>query len=91
LTSSPDMYGAIKHGLDARPGSDDAQELVVGTCIQLLLHGSEIITEKVGSYRKTAQQVASKLKAQKAMGTVKDPHAIELLEVYHLFRDRAMG
>jgi hypothetical protein len=54
---------------------------VVGTCIQLLLHGSEIVTEKVGSYRKTAQQVASKLKAQKAMGTVKDPHAIELLEV----------
>lgn len=87
LTSSPDMYGAIEDGLDARPGSDDAQELVVGTCIQLLLHGSEIVTEKPGSYRKTAQQVASKLKAQKAMGTVKDPHAIELLEVYNLFQD----
>jgi len=85
LTSSPDMYSAIKHGLKARPHTDDAQELLVGTCIQLLLHGSEIITEKVGSYRTTAQQVASKLKAQKAMGTVKDPHAIELLEVYNLF------
>jgi hypothetical protein len=83
LTSSPGMYTAIKRGLDARSGSDDdAQELVVGTCIQLLLHGSEIVTEKVGSYRTTAQQVASKLKAQKAMGTVKDPHAIELLEVH---------
>jgi hypothetical protein len=87
LTATPDMHAAIIEGLDARPNSDDAQVLVVGTCVQLLLHGSEVVTEKFGTYRRTAQHVASKLKAQKAMGTVKDPHGLELLEVYNLFQD----
>ncbi len=86
LTSSSTMYASIDAGLDARPGSDDAQVLVVGTCIQLLLHGSELVTEEAGTYRKTAEKVASKLKDQKAMGTMTDPHAIELLEVCNSFQ-----
>lgn len=84
------MYAFIDAGLDARPGSDDAQALVVGACIQLLLHGSEVVTEKLGTYRKTAEKVASKLKDQKARGTVTDPHAIELLEVCDSFQGWAI-
>jgi len=37
-----------------------------------------------------AQKVASKLKAQKAMGTVRDPHGIELLEINNFFQDGAV-
>ena len=57
---------------------------VVGACVQLLLCGSVFVTEEAGSYRNTAEQIALKLKAQKAMGTVQDPHIIGLLGVWNL-------
>ncbi len=34
LASTPDMHAALNDGLDARPGSEDSQALVVGTCIR---------------------------------------------------------
>jgi len=84
LTSTSDQYAAIDHGLDAPHNSDKSEVLVVGACIQLLLHGSVIVTESAGSYRKEAKVVAKKLKAQEVAGTVKDPHAIRVLEVCDL-------
>jgi len=86
LTTTPDQYAAIDDGLDAPHGLDKAEILVVGACIQLLLHGSEIVTEFAGSYRKEAKVVAKKLKDQEVAGTVKDPHAIQLLEVCNLLQ-----
>lgn len=91
LTSTSDQYAAIDSGLDALPGSKQSEVLVAGTCIQLLLHGSEVVTEAAGSYRKSAEAVASRLKAQKSAGTVKDPHVIQVLEVCNLFHDEEMG
>ena len=82
LTSSPEMHGAIEDGLEARCGSKESELLVVGTCIQLLLHGYMLTTESAGSYRRQPEKVARKLKAQKTAETVKDPHAIEVLEVH---------
>ena len=61
--------------------------LVVGACIQLLLHGSVLTTETAGTYRRSAEVVAKNLKDQKVAGTVKDPHAIQVLEVSKLFHD----
>ncbi|KDR74151.1 hypothetical protein GALMADRAFT_227844 [Galerina marginata CBS 339.88] len=81
LTSTSDQYAAIDDGLDPPQGSDKGEVLVIGTCIQLLLHGSVMVTERAGSYRKRAEVVAAKLKAQKVAGTVKDPHAIQVLEL----------
>jgi len=86
LTATADQYAAIDDGLDAPHGLDKSEVLVVGACIQLLLHGSEIVTEFAGSYRKKAKIVAEKLKAQRVAGTVKDLHAIQLLEVCSLFQ-----
>jgi hypothetical protein len=94
LTRNSAMYAAIEKGLDPH-GSDhplfnsqDAEVLVVGACIQLLLHGSVIPTEAVGPrYRKSADMVAKNLKDQRGAGTVKDPHAIQVLEVSKLFHD----
>ena len=55
----------------------------MGSCIQLLLGGPAITKEFAGYYRRSSENVAAKLKAQKNRGIVKDPHAIqpELLEV----------
>lgn len=87
LTQTSDMYAAIKKGLDPH-GSDqslfnsqDPEVLVVGACIQLLLHGSVLTTETAGTYRRSAEVVAKNLKDQKVAGTVKDPHAIQVLEL----------
>jgi len=79
LTATSDQYAAIENGLDAPHGSDNSEVLVVGACVQLLLHGSKIVTEAAGSYRKSAEAVAKKLKDQMVPGTVKDPHAIQVL------------
>jgi hypothetical protein len=83
LTLSPDMYGVINEGLDVPPGEDGSEEWVVGACIQLLLHGSGIATksDSRGHQEMRPEVLASKLKAQAVAGTVKDPHAIRLLEV----------
>lgn len=87
LTSSPDMHGHIEDGLNAPRGSKDSKSelLVVGTCIQLLIHGSVLTTELAGSYQRRPEKVAEKLKSHKTAKTVKDPLAIEVLEVHNLF------
>jgi hypothetical protein len=78
LTSTTTMYAYIEKGLKAPRGLEESEVLVVGTCIQLLLHAS-------GTDKKPGK-VAKKLKAHKAAKTVKDPHAIEVLEVrYSIF------
>ena len=86
LTATSDQFAAIDTGLDAPHSSKESEVLVVGTCIQLLLHGSVIVTEFAGSYRKKAEAVATKLKAQQVAGTVKDPHAIQVLKVCDLLQ-----
>ena len=53
-----------------------------------MLHGSVIVTESAGSYRTEAKVVANELKAQEMAGTVKDPHAIRVLEVCDLLQER---
>jgi len=55
-----------------------------------MLRGSVIVTESAGSYRTEAKVVAKKLKAQEVdlVGTVKDPHAIRVLEVCVLHQER---
>jgi len=94
LTHNSAMYAAMEEGLDPygpnNPvlNSQNPEVLVVGTCIQLLLHGSVLPTEAAGPrYRRSAEVVAKNLKDQKAAGTVKDPHAIQVLEVSNLFHD----
>jgi hypothetical protein len=59
-----------------------------GTCLQLLLHGSEIVTEFAGSYRKEAKVDANKLKVHQVGGIVKDPYAIQILEVCDLLQKK---
>jgi len=82
LTSTSDMYAAIDNGLDApQNGSVHSQVLVVGACIQILLAGSKIVADSAGSYRKSPDGVATKLKAQKTAGAVKDPNGVHVLEV----------
>ncbi|KAF8973566.1 hypothetical protein BDZ97DRAFT_1751597 [Flammula alnicola] len=82
LTSSPDQYGNITNGLDARPDPSayNSEVLVVGACIQLLTNGSGIIPAAT-SYIKSVDEVVLKLKAQKSAATVKDPNALKLLEL----------
>jgi len=83
LASGGDQLASIDDGLDApKNGSEESEVLVVGACIQLLMSGSTLLAEDVGTYRKTAEEVAKKLKDQKAGGVVKDPHAIKVLEVW---------
>jgi len=94
LTQNSVMYSAIEKGLDPHGSnqpllnSQDPEVLVVGACIQLLLHGSVITTEAAGPrYKRSAEVVAKNLKDQKVAGTVKNPHAIHVLEVNQLFYD----
>ena len=94
LTHNSIMYATMEKGLESHGpnnpvlNSQDPEVLVVGTCIQLLLHGSVLPTEATGPrYRRSAEVVAKNLKDQKVAGTVKDPHAIQVLEVSKLFYD----
>ena len=82
LTSSAEMYGCLEEGFEAPHGSE-SELLVVGTCIQLLLHGSRITRD--GFYQWQAGYIAKKLKAHKIAETVKHLHANEVLEVLILF------
>ena len=81
LTLSSDMYGFLNDGLKSPRGLRDSkldpEVLVVGTSIQLLLSGSRM---EPGELRNAAK----KLKAHEAAGTVRDPHAIEVLKVRFL-------
>ncbi|KAF8887451.1 hypothetical protein CPB84DRAFT_1786860 [Gymnopilus junonius] len=61
LTSTSDQLAAIHEGLDAACGSSESEILVVGTCIQLLLHGSELVTERAGTYRRSPEELAISL------------------------------
>jgi len=88
LTQNSGMYSAIEKGLDLngvdKPSlnSQYPEVLVVGACVQVLLHGSVLTTERAGPrYRKSAELVAKSLKDQKVAGTVKDPHVIQVLEL----------
>lgn len=83
LSSSSGMIAPIGNGLDAPRGSKDSELLVVGTCIQLLIHGSRLTAESTGPYyRQRPEKVAKRLNAHKEAETVKDLHAIEVLEVH---------
>ena len=90
LTAAADLYAAIIDGLEGWPRSivdrlkgrrNCSEVMVVGSCIQLLLAGHAISTTSAGSYRRSPKKVAEKLKAQKKRGIVKDPHAIQVLDV----------
>ena len=82
LTYTNDMYATIVHGLADSEGCSEV--VVVGSCIQLLLSGSAITTELADPYRRSSKEVAKKLKAQREGGIVKDPRAIQVLEVCYL-------
>lgn len=81
LASSSDQYGTIMVGLDAPCDRSSISEVrVIGSCIQLLINGSEIVPSG-GSYFRSANAIANKLKGQKAAGTVKNPNALKVLEL----------
>jgi hypothetical protein len=80
---TPEMCAAIDRGLKVSRRSTNSETFVVGTCIQLLLHGVTITTKRVGCYRRRPGEVAEMLKAQRKAGIVKDPRAIQVLEVKH--------
>ncbi|KAF8903876.1 hypothetical protein CPB84DRAFT_1773603 [Gymnopilus junonius] len=84
LTTTSTMLASLCDGfkLDTLHGSDESpQVLVVGTCIQLLVHGYELVTDRARSYMMSPEEVASKLKAHKAAGVIKDPHALQVLDL----------
>ena len=76
LTATPDMYGAIDHGLNASRCSEDPEALVMRTCIQLLLHSFGITFGMAGCFRNQPEKVVKKLKAKKKAGTVKGDSSI---------------
>ena len=57
LTATPDMYGAIDHGLNASRCSEDPEALVMGACIQLLLDGFGITSGMAGCFRNQPEKV----------------------------------
>ncbi|KAF9524596.1 hypothetical protein CPB83DRAFT_602958 [Crepidotus variabilis] len=81
--SSNASYVCLQDGLNAPagPAMYKSQVLVVGACIQLLLSGSIFVGEIAGSYRKTPEEIAGKLKNHKAKGTVVNSRAIQVLEL----------
>ncbi|KIM41204.1 hypothetical protein M413DRAFT_27603 [Hebeloma cylindrosporum] len=81
LAACPEQFANIMKGLDALPDNSSASELlVVGACIQLLTGGSGIFnTAKPIQYSMT--EVATKLRFQKSVGTVKASNALKLLDV----------
>jgi hypothetical protein len=81
LTESPDQYGTLWQGLNANDSNSSISELrVIGACIQLLTSGS-IIIRSSDEYTQSADEVVTKLKAQKSRETVKNSNALQLLEV----------
>jgi len=82
LTVTTEMFSTIVDGLKAPRWRRRCSEvMVVGSCIQLLLSGPAITTKHAGPYRKSPRKIADRLKAQKKRGIVKDPHAIQVLDV----------
>jgi len=87
LTYTNDMYANIVHGLE----EGRSEVTVVGSCIQLLLSGSAITTGLADPYRRSSKEVAKQLKAQRERGIVKDPRAIQVLEVCYLIHGMELG
>jgi len=86
LTMTSGILYTIVDGLKAQRWRRRCSEvMVVGSCIQLLLSGPAITTKFAGYYRKSPRKIAKKLKAQKKRGIVKDPHAIQVLDVGGFF------
>ena len=84
LTESPDQYGTLWQGLDANDSNSSISEVrVIGACIQLLTSGSIIIRNSEGNTQ-SADEVVTKLKAQRSREAVKDSNALQLLEVCKL-------
>lgn len=81
LTSTSDMLASVDDGLDATREWQHVQEKVVGACVQLLVAGSFFTSEQAGSYQKTADEIATKLKKQRDLGLVKEPNGHKVLEV----------
>ena len=90
MTAPTDLYAAIVAGLEGEPRSIMdrlkghrvcSEVTVVGACIQLLLSGPAIDTGSAGPYRRSPKRVDKELKAQKKRGVVKNPHAIQVLDV----------
>ncbi|KAF9521763.1 hypothetical protein CPB83DRAFT_900311 [Crepidotus variabilis] len=80
LAAGGDELAVLQEGLNAiRDGSEKSQVLVVGACIQLLMGGHVILTEDVGTYRMTAEEITMKLKSRKRCVT--DPQAIEVVDL----------
>ncbi|KAF9473542.1 hypothetical protein BDN70DRAFT_925102 [Pholiota conissans] len=80
LLSCSEQYGTILEGLNARPTSPNAEVHVAGACIQLLIAGSHIIPHST-SYFKSSDDIATKLKAQRDAGTVKNENARRILDL----------
>ncbi|KAF9553302.1 hypothetical protein CPC08DRAFT_754314 [Agrocybe pediades] len=87
LTQTSAMYSAIEKGLEPtdveHPLLDalNAEVLVVGACIQVLLAGSVLASERAGTYRRTAEVVAENLRDSRDAGRVKDPRAVNVLNL----------
>ena len=77
LATSSHMFGVIGEGLDD-PDDSKMEIMVVGACIQLLIHGSGIYKEAEGK----PGELSKKLKAHKMAEVVKDPLALKVLEVH---------
>jgi hypothetical protein len=78
LVTSPDQYGAIVDGLDVDDRQPASEVLVISACIQLLTAGSAAYMK---AYFPSANDVATKLKAQRAAGRVKNANGAKLSEV----------
>lgn len=84
LTMTSDMLAAVHDGLNVQSSCQNAQEMVVGACIQLLLAGTTFIFN-AGTYQRTAEEIAAKLKKQRNSGIVQEPTGMRLLEVSSRF------
>jgi hypothetical protein len=87
LTCFSDQFTTIEDGLNIIDNTlPNSEVLVIGTCIQLLTAGSEIvqIPGLSESYLQLIQSAARKLETQKSLGTVKNCNALEVLEVGQL-------
>lgn len=86
LSESSDMYGSIQDGLETTASDGQAQSLLIGACIQLLVAGSQIVPDG-SSFWSGAADIATKLTAQKKRGLIKDKHIGSFLDVSILNRE----
>lgn len=85
LTECSDQYGEIQTALNVVDHNSPFSEVqVIGACIQLLINGSEIVPGGE-PFIQSAEEVATKLKTQKSLGTVKNSDARRVLKVGQSF------